>query len=207
MAPNSQIHVLHQDDALLHPGKAKEEFRNYKDSERQSIVERTYGEMHTRQTHDFVKGRRSKWLKFDRAELTILEAIELLDGLVDDSDPDSSLPNSIHDFQTAERIRKAWPGEEHDWFHLVGLLHDVGKIIALWGEPQWAAVGDTFPVGCRFSEKIVFPEQMALNADARHAVYSTELGIYERNCGINKLLMVRACADLSSALNPLRARS
>jgi len=169
--------------------KTEEEFRNYTDSERHAIVEETYRKMHVNQTFDFVKGRRAKWLKFDHAEMTILDAIELLDGLVDDSDPDTALPNSIHDFQTAERIRKDWPGEEYDWFHLVGLLHDVGKIIALWGEPQWAAVGDTFPLGCAFSDKIVFPEQMQLNADSKHPVYSTEDGIYKPACGMNQLVM------------------
>jgi inositol oxygenase len=169
--------------------KADAEFRNYTDSERQALVEKTYRDMHINQTMDFVKSRRAKWLKFDHAEMTILEAIELLDGLVDDSDPDSSLPNSIHDFQTAERIRQKFPGEEYDWFHLTGLLHDIGKIVALWGEPQWAAVGDTFPLGCKFSDKIVFSEQMALNADAKNPTYTTELGIYKEKCGVNNLVM------------------
>ena len=31
---------------------------------------------------------------------------------------------------------------------LTGLIHDIGKIMHLWGEPQWATVGDTFVVGC-----------------------------------------------------------
>ena len=26
----------------------------------------------------------------------------------------------------------------------------------VFGEEQWAVVGDTFPLGCKFSEKIVF---------------------------------------------------
>mmetsp|Transcript_2944 Transcript_2944/g.7771 ORF Transcript_2944/g.7771 Transcript_2944/m.7771 type:complete len:317 (+) Transcript_2944:42-992(+) len=169
--------------------EAPEGFRNYESSERQALVERTYMLQHVNQTFDFVQSRHSKWLNFDRAEMTILEAIELLDGLVDDSDPDTALPNSIHDFQTAERIRADFPGEEHDWFHLVGLLHDVGKICALWGEQQWAAVGDTFAVGCKFSDKIVFAEQMRLNADSQHPVYSTEHGIYRPGCGINELTL------------------
>ena len=25
---------------------------------------------------------------------------------------------------------------EYDWFHLIGLIHDCGKVLALWGEPQ-----------------------------------------------------------------------
>ena len=44
------------------------------------------------------------------------------------------MPNSVHAFQTAERIRESHP--DLDWFHLVGLVHDLGKIMALYGEPQ-----------------------------------------------------------------------
>jgi inositol oxygenase len=43
--------------------------------------------------------------------MTIMEAITLLDSLVDESDPDTDLPNSVHAFQTAERIREAHPDE------------------------------------------------------------------------------------------------
>ena len=38
-----------------------------------------------------------------------MEAITLLDNLIDESDPDIDLPNSVHAFQTAERIREAHP--------------------------------------------------------------------------------------------------
>jgi len=130
---------------------------------------------------------RDKWLGFNHGAHTIEDVIELLDGLVDDSDPDNELPNSIHDFQTAERIRRAWP--EHDWFHLVGLLHDLGKIMALWGEPQWCVVGDTFPVGCAFSDQIVFPQQFEANPDFNNPNYSSETGIYKPKCGLDKLKM------------------
>jgi hypothetical protein len=41
--------------------------------------------------------------------MTIMEAITLLDNLIDESDPDIDLPNSVHAFQTAERIREAHP--------------------------------------------------------------------------------------------------
>ena len=44
-------------------------------------------------------------------------------------------------------IRKDYP--EEDWFQLVGLIHDLGKIMAFYDAPQWAVVGDTFPVGCK----------------------------------------------------------
>jgi len=30
--------------------------------------------------------------------------------------------------------------------------------MAIYGEPQWAVVGDTFPVGCAFAPSIVYRE-------------------------------------------------
>jgi len=105
--------------------------------------------MHAKQTVEFGEMHREEWLKFDKGEFTIMEMIDILDNLVDDSDPDNDLPNSIHDFQTAERIRVQWPDD--DWFHLVGLLHDIGKILALpevAGEhvlEQWAVVATPSP--------------------------------------------------------------
>lgn len=38
-----------------------------------------------------------------------MEAVDMLDELVDESDPDVDFPNSFHAFQTAEGIRKAHP--------------------------------------------------------------------------------------------------
>eukprot|EP00747_Dinoflagellata_sp_TGD_P113405 gnl/TRDRNA2_/TRDRNA2_171698_c0_seq4.p1 gnl/TRDRNA2_/TRDRNA2_171698_c0~~gnl/TRDRNA2_/TRDRNA2_171698_c0_seq4.p1 ORF type:complete len:346 (+),score=73.87 gnl/TRDRNA2_/TRDRNA2_171698_c0_seq4:62-1099(+) len=162
-------------------------YRNYEDSARHKIVSENYHKQHSQMTWDFVKAKEEKWLKFDKGEYTVMQAIEMLDELVDDSDPDNSVPNSIHDFQTAERLREAWP--EHDWLHLIGLLHDLGKIMALWGEPQWCVVGDTFPVGCKFSHQCVFPEFFKENPDDSHPIFSTQYGIYDKQCGIQKLTM------------------
>jgi inositol oxygenase len=70
---------------------------------------------------------------------------------------------------------------------LAGLIHDLGKIMCLWGEPQWAVVGDTFPVGCAWSDKIVYPEYFAANPDAKVPEYQTKLGLYEEGCGLDKV--------------------
>jgi inositol oxygenase len=126
-----------------------------------------------------------KWRKFDKGEFTIMEIIKMLDELVDDSDPDVDMPNSIHDFMTAERLREAYPDD--DWLHLTGMLHDLGKIMNLWGEPQWATVGDTFVTGCKPSEKCVHFDSFEKNPDVKHEVYGTEYGIYEPNCGLDNL--------------------
>lgn len=73
-----------------------------------------------------IKARMEHWLKFDKSKMTIKEALLKLNDLIDESDPDSDLPNIVHAFQTAESIRQAYPDE--DWFHLTGLIHDLGKV-------------------------------------------------------------------------------
>jgi inositol oxygenase len=65
----------------------------------------------------------------------------------------------------------------------------MGKVLCLFGEPQWAVVGDTFPVGCAHSDKVVYPEFFKLNGDHTHNVYSTKYGVYEPNCGLRKVNM------------------
>jgi inositol oxygenase len=48
-------------------------------------------------------------------------------------------------------------------------------------------VGDTFPAGCAYSDQIVFPEFFAANPDSRVPEYQTRYGIYEPNCGLDKV--------------------
>jgi len=114
----------------------------------------------------------------------IWEAMEFLNTLVDDSDPDISLSQIEHLLQVAEAIRR----DGHPrWFILTGLIHDLGKVLCLFGEPQWAVVGDTFPVGCAFSDKIVFPQFLADNPDSRVSECQTRCGIYEEGCGLDSV--------------------
>merc|ERR1719376_69366 len=118
------------------------------------------------------------------------EALDMLNALVDESDPDLDLPNIVHAFQTAERIREEHPDKE--WFHLVGLIHDLGKIMAFYGEPQWAVVGDTFPVGCMPQPSIVFGEDSSKNnPDTHDSRHNSKLGIYKEGCGIENVMMSR----------------
>jgi inositol oxygenase len=44
-----------------------------------------------------------------------------------------------------------------------GFVHDLGKCLCLYGEPQWGVVGDTFPTGCAYSDAVVFPEYFRAN--------------------------------------------
>jgi inositol oxygenase len=164
-------------------GKAQEEFRTYKPEQNPGVAE-FYRQNHAYQTVEFVRAKRAEYLKLDRGRKSIWEAAEYLNTLVDDSDPDTDLSQIEHLLQTAEAIRR----DGHPrWMVLAGFLHDLGKVLCLYGEPQWAVVGDTFPVGCAWSDQIVYHEYFAANPDRSVPEYQTEDGIYERHCGLDKV--------------------
>jgi len=116
--------------------------------------------------------------------MSVFEALAFLDTLVDDSDPDIELSQLQHLLQTSEAIRE--DGHE-EWFVLTGLLHDLGKVLCLFDEPQWAVVGDTFPVGCAFSDKIVYHEYFSANPDTAEPRYQGRHGVYEEGCGLRNV--------------------
>jgi inositol oxygenase len=166
-------------------GKSVEEYRNY-DSPQRDTVREFYRLNHTFQTYDFVMQKRKNFLSFDKKEMPIWKAFDFLNELVDDSDPDTDLDQMQHLLQTSEAIRR----DGHpDWMVLVGLIHDMGKTLCLFGEPQWAVVGDTFPVGCAHSDKIVYPEFFQANPDSTNPKYNTQLGVYTQNCGLRNVTM------------------
>jgi len=156
-------------------------FRDYRAEARPSVKE-FYRQNHRLQTRDFVRAKKAEYLPLRRKSMGVWAAMEYLNTLVDDSDPDTDLSQIEHLLQSAEAIR----ADGHPpWFILTGLMHDLGKILCLFGEPQWAVVGDTFPVGCAYSDKVVFPEFFADNPDARVPAYQSPCGVYELECGLD----------------------
>lgn len=165
------------------PDKKREQYRDYEANARPSVRE-FYRLNHTRQTLDFVRAKKEEYLSLDKRRMGIWEAMEFLNTLVDDSDPDTDLTQIEHLLQTAEKIRS----DGHPrWMILTGLIHDLGKILCLWGEPQWAVVGDTFPVGCAWSDAVVFHEFFVDNPDAGKPDLQTRTGVYEEGCGLDKV--------------------
>ena len=163
--------------------KGKDDYRNYDNPGRESVRE-FYRLNHLHQTYDFVLEKKRKYLPLEQREMTVLEAMDYLNTLVDDSDPDTELSQKEHLLQTSEAIRA--DGHE-DWFVLTGLIHDLGKILCLFGETQWAVVGDTFPVGCAFSSRIVYPEFLEENPERQDPRLSTQFGVYEEGCGLRNV--------------------
>jgi inositol oxygenase len=156
-------------------------FRQYP---REGPVYEFYRENHARQTLAFVLEKKKEFLGLERRTMPVWEAMEYVDTLVDESDPDTRRSQIEHLVQTAEAIRAAG---HPDWMVVTGLIHDLGKILCLFGEPQWSVVGDTFPVGCAYSDAVVYPELFAANPDRAEPRYQTPYGIYEPGGGLDRV--------------------
>ncbi|KAI0554620.1 DUF706-domain-containing protein [Xylaria curta] len=165
--------------------KDKTQFRQYEDA--CDRVRNFYKEQHTKQTVAYNLKVRNN-LKFQkREEMTIWEAMEKLNTLIDESDPDTSLSQIQHLLQSAEAIRK--DGKPR-WMQLTGLIHDLGKLLFFYGsEGQWDVVGDTFPVGCAFDERIIYPGSFSDNPDIKDPIYNTKYGIYSPGCGLDNIML------------------
>ncbi len=168
-------------------------FRNYEAPDVKAAVREHYRKMRKNQTYAYVQEMHRKYLTFNKP-LGLWEAMEQLNVLVDVSDPDLDLPNVQHLIQSAEAIRY---DNRPDWMQLVGLIHDLGKVMFLWGcdedgtsqAEQWGMVGDVFALGCALPDTCVYPEFNSLNPDMQDPRYNTTLGIYEKGCGLDALTL------------------
>ncbi|TFK48889.1 DUF706-domain-containing protein [Heliocybe sulcata] len=165
--------------------KDKTQFRQYEEA--CDRVKNFYKEQHEKQTVDFNIKARVDYKSKKRARMGIWQAMEMLNTLVDESDPDTELSQIEHLLQTAEAIRR---DGKPDWMQITGLVHDLGKLLFLFGsEGQWDVVGDTFVVGCKFSDKAIYPDTFAANPDAVDPIYSSEYGIYQPHCGLENVML------------------
>ncbi len=129
--------------ALFDAEKDKTQFRQYEAA--CDRVKSFYREQHEKQTVTYNLKARSDFKSKTRAEMTIWQAMEKLNTLIDESDPDTSLSQIEHLLQSAEAIRR--DGKPR-WMQLTGLIHDLGKLLFFFdAQGQWDVVGDTFPVG------------------------------------------------------------
>ena len=178
------------------PAKDRADFRVYSNDPADGVFEH-YRQMRSNQCVAYADRVEPHVFDFGGRQLrmTVREALEKLEAFVDRSDPDLSLPNLQHALQTAERARAAG---KPDWFVLTALIHDVGKMMFVFGraedgmggkasDPQWALGGDTWVLGCAIPGSAVYPALNALNPDAAHPIYGSEMGAYAPGCGIMQL--------------------
>ncbi len=169
----------------------KKVFRDYESKDISLAVKEHYRKMREQQTVEYVQRMHKKYLRFNKP-MDLWEAMSHLNSLVDVSDPDLDLPNVQHLIQSAEAIRA---DNRPDWMQLTGLIHDLGKVMFLWGSDedgtsqaeQWGMVGDVFVVGCAIPDSCVYNEYNALNPDMNDVRYNTPTGIYEEGCGIDNV--------------------
>ena len=71
---------------------------------------------------------------------------------------------------------------------LTGLIKpDFGKILFTFGEPNWAIVGDTFVLGCKIPQTIVYYDILKDILKHHPDYMNSELGIYQKGCGLENL--------------------
>lgn len=140
-----------------------------------------------RQTVDFVDKQKRKMLSSKpRRVLRVWEAVSLLKRLKLSS-KESVFENSL---AVAELCRKQFPGER--WLHVAGLLHNLGFVTVMkefGSRPLWKVLGETFPVGCKFSEDISYSHYFSSNPDRRKKIFNSHVGAYKRGCGLDELRM------------------
>ena len=155
-------------------------FRNFNKNTKQYEL---YKDMYKNQSISFVKNKILKYSKF-QTRMSIKKALSLLDTFIDPSDPDLDVPNSIHAYQTAERIRKNNPNDEE--LIIIGLIHDLGKVLFSFGEESYSVVGDTYVLGCEFRDSIIYNELLEFSPEYKKY---DKLGIYKKNCGLENLYL------------------
>lgn len=155
--------------------------RNYNNNSNQYIL---YKQMYDNQTSEFLERKKKQLQNLNYKVLNIKDVLNKMDNFIDPSDPDISEKNIIHAYQTAERIRKQEPHNKQ--LQVVGLIHDIGKILFEKGYPNWCIVGDTFVTGCEYPESLVFFEYAKTTPE--YAKYKNDkIGIYKKNCGLQNL--------------------
>jgi inositol oxygenase len=172
-----------------------QQIRSYEDN---TPVYNQYRLQRQKQTYEFAKSlkeRHNENMKTSTNYIDVMKYIDMLDDFIDNSDPDLSLSNINHLYQTAEAIRK---DKFPEWLQLVGFIHDLGKVIGIIfnndndgtsAKTQWSIVGDTYILGCKLRNDTVFPELDSLSPDMSNDLYNTDMGIYKSSCGLSNCVL------------------
>src|SRR5215471_4454409 len=83
------------------PDRTEDRFRQHT-AETPDVVREFYRLNHAHQTRAFVQQKKQEYLGLNKRRMGIWEAMEYLNTLVDDSDPDTDLSQIEHLLQTAE---------------------------------------------------------------------------------------------------------
>ena len=152
--------------------------RNYNEN---SPVRDFYASLYSNQSLEKERELRERYCKLNSAEMTMEKALNLMDTFIDPSDPDLDVPNSVHAYQTAERIRNRYPHDKQ--LQLTGLIHDLGKVLFNYNEPNYFIVGDTYVLGAEIPKSVAHYD--TIENPGKYAEY----GIYKPHCGLENLTL------------------
>lgn len=153
----------------------------------QSNKEEFYRRHHHTQTFARASELRDLYKGRIVGKATMWDRLMSLKDVNDESDSDlEGMTQLGHALQTANAI--ANEGLDEDWI-ILGLIHDLGKIIQSHGEKPEFVVGDVYPVGCRFGQSIIYYDFLRDNPDWNDPVYSTKYGVYSEGCGLENVVM------------------
>jgi inositol oxygenase len=151
-------------------------------------LDRFYRVHNREQTFERASALRARYAERVLGRATVLERFDALANVYDESDGDLVGMSQLgHALQTANAMRR--DGRSEEWL-VLGLVHDLGKILAQHGLAQEFVVGDIWPLGCAFSPRIRFAEHLDANPDARDPRYASRLGIYDEGCGLDRVTFV-----------------
>lgn len=153
--------------------------RNY--TKEKEGVRDFYSSLYQNQSLEKAKRLQDKYSKLDHGIMSMNTALSLLDTFIDPSDPDVDMPNSVHAYQTAEKIRNRYPHDKQ--FQITGLIHDLGKVLFNFREPSYNIVGDTFVLGAEIPQCV--PYYDTIQNPRKYAEY----GVYKPNCGLENLTL------------------
>ncbi len=152
-----------------------------------SDKENFYLRHHRLQTFEAATQLRDKYAAKIIGPATVWDRLMALKDLNDESDADlEGMTQLGHSLQTANAI--ANDDQDENWI-IMGLIHDLGKIIQAYGEKPEFTVGDVYPVGCQFGKSIVYYDFLKANPDWHHPDYSSKYGIYSPQCGLLNVAM------------------
>ncbi|KAG7352877.1 myo-inositol oxygenase [Nitzschia inconspicua] len=148
------------------------------------------------QTVSFIKEMHRKYSDFDTCKLSILDALELARDLPADKYSGSDVSVRTLSFAMAEMARN----EGHpDWVQFVALVQTLGCLLKIhnpfaFGETgkefDWTITGaESRVVGSKAPDCCAYVEFRRLNPDEKDPQYSTYLGMYERNVGLENVLL------------------
>ncbi len=158
---------------------------SYADTDFHPDVRAFYSHHNREQTLERARSLQRHYAERRLGRATVWERFAGLAGLRDDSDADLEGMSQLgHALQTANAMRRDRLDE--DWI-VLGLIHDLGKLLLEHGERPEFVVGDIHPLGCAFSPRIKFPEYLAENPDAADPRYRTPCGVYAPGCGLERL--------------------